>query len=146
MGLVRKLFIGLVVLILLMGVIGFLLPASGHVEREIVIDAPAQTVFDVVRDFDQFNAWSPWHGLDPDARYEQSGTRGEVGSRFAWYSEKPEVGNGTQTITALNANSLVAMDLTFEGQSPATSEFRMSPEGSGTRVVWTLDTNFGANP
>lgn len=146
MVLVRRLFIGLVVLILLLGVLGFLLPPSGHVEREIVIDASAQTVYDVVRDFDQFNEWSPWSELDPDARYEQSGTRGEVGSRFAWYSDKPEVGNGTQTITKLTPAELVAMDLTFEGQSPARSEFLMSPDGAGTRVVWTLDTDFGANP
>lgn len=146
MAFVRKLFFGLIVFILLLGLIGVFLPSSGHVERDIVIEASPQAVFDVVRDFDQFNAWSPWFDLDPDARYEQSGTRGNVGSQFAWYSDKPEVGNGTQTITRLEAPSLIAMDLTFEGQSPAMSEFQIRPEGNGTRVTWTLDTEFGANP
>ena len=146
MTLIRRLFFGLIVFILLVGLVGFFLPSTGHAERSITIDAPPDAVYDVVRDFDQFNAWSPWYGLDPDARYELSGTRGNIGSRLTWYSEKPEVGNGSQTIARLEPHSLIELDLEFAGQPPAKSAFVLAPQDSGTQVTWTFDTDFGANP
>ncbi|MEM6640505.1 MAG: SRPBCC family protein [Pseudomonadota bacterium] len=146
MGIVKKIVLGLVAVIALLAVGGFFLPADQRVEREVVIEASSERVYDVVRDFDQFNSWSPWFDLDPDARYEQSGTAGTVGSSHAWVSEKPEVGSGRQTITSLTPYSNVSINLEFDGQPPARTEFRLAETGDATRVVWTFETNLGANP
>lgn len=146
MKMVRGLFISLIVLVLLVGLVGFFLPAEAHVERQIDIAAPATEVYDVITDFRQFNEWSPWADLDPDATYKITGGERDVGSKFEWFSDKPEVGNGSQTITELDANRRMAMRLEFEGQAPADSVFTLTPTASGTTVVWGLDTNLGANP
>ncbi|MFK8015980.1 MAG: SRPBCC family protein [Gammaproteobacteria bacterium] len=146
MKIVRGLFIGLIVFILLIGVVGFFLPSEAHVERSTVIKATPAEVYDVIIDFEQFNDWSPWHDLDPDARYEYSGGNRVIGSSFAWFSDKPEVGNGRQTITSMETNQSVVMRLEFEGQDPADSFFTLTPTAEGTDVVWGFDTDLGANP
>lgn len=146
MAIVRNILIGFVVLIALFLAGGFLIPAEQHVERDIVIGASSQAVYDVVRDFDQFNDWSPWSELDPEARYELTGTAGEVGSALAWFSDKPDVGNGRQTIAALTPYSQVDVSLEFDGQPPAMTRFSLSEQANGTRVIWSMDTDFGNNP
>ena len=38
-----------------------------HVQRNIVIRAPAEKVFDTVADYSTWTTWSPWLGADKDA-------------------------------------------------------------------------------
>lgn len=146
MKIVRGLFVSLIVIVLVLGVVGLFLPAQVHVERRIDIAAPAGEIYSVITDFRQFNQWSPWADLDPDATYEITGPDRAIGSTFAWYSDKPEVGNGSQTITALEQDRSMALRLEFEGQKPANSLFTLADSGSRTTVTWALDTDLGANP
>ena len=99
----------------------------------------------VVSDLGEFNEWSPWFELDPDARYTMSGTPGTVGSRLAWASDKREVGAGSQTITGIVPNELVQIELDFEGDV-AQSYYKLAAVDGGTRVAWGFDTDLGANP
>ena len=62
-------------------VAGFLLPASTTVERRAVVPAPQATVFTVLNGFRNFNRWSPWADLDPDATYIHEGPVQGVGAR-----------------------------------------------------------------
>ncbi len=146
MNVVRKLFFGLIILVLLMGVIGVFLPSTARVERSTVIDAPIDTVYRVVSDFEHFNKWSPWYALDPDAEHTISGAAATVGSRFEWRSEKPEIGSGSQTITELDPPNKVVMRLDFDGETPADSFFLLEPDGAATKVVWGFETELGSNP
>jgi len=54
-----KIVVILVVLLALFAGVGMLLPRYVHVERSIVIGAPAATVYALVDGFKQFNKWSP---------------------------------------------------------------------------------------
>ena len=145
-NIVRGVFFSLIALILMLGFGGFLISSDVRVQRQIDIDAPIDRVYDVVKDMQRFNVWSPWRDLDPDATYESGGTDGAVGSWFAWQSNKPGVGSGKQTITSLDPNRAVVMRLEFEGQDPASSFFTLTPTSTGTNVVWGFDTNLGVNP
>ncbi|MFK7885872.1 MAG: SRPBCC family protein [Gammaproteobacteria bacterium] len=146
MNVVRKLFFGLIVLILLMGVVGVFLPSTAQVERSTTIAAPVDVVYAVVSDFDHFNRWSPWYTLDPDAEHIITGTAGTVGSRYEWRSEKPEIGSGSQTITALERPHSVVMRLDFDGETPAESFFKLKASGTSTEVIWGFETDLGSNP
>ena len=77
MAILKKIVLALVVLIVLLAAIGMMLPRNVHVERSIVIDAPPATVFALVDGYKQFNKWSPWAALDPNAKY----TIGRAGVR-----------------------------------------------------------------
>lgn len=120
--------------------LGFLLPAQAHVERSLVIDAPPAQVFAQVSDLSAWSAWSPWAKLDPDAQLTVEGSG--VGQRMIWSSDNPQVGEGSQVVTALESPSHVQTHLEFDGQGLADAAFDLTPMADGqTQVTWSLDSN-----
>lgn len=143
MRVLRGLLIGLVVLIAALIGVGMILPDHAHVERSIVIDAPPAEVFAALNGFASFNQWSPWAELDPDAQFTREGPETGVGARQGWRSEDQSVGSGSQEIVESTPNSLIRMKLVFEGfDSDNLATYTLIPEGQGTRVIWSYDSNF----
>lgn len=144
MAVLKKIVFGLIALLVALILIAFVLPPSSRVERSIVINAPAAKVFAVMRDFQQFNQWSPWAELDPNTHYTFSGNNGEVGAKYEWRGNSA-VGAGSQEITALELDKSVTIHLIFEGQSDAQVSYQLL-EQNGTQVIWTFDTQHGMDP
>lgn len=145
MRVLKGLFYGVGVLLSLLAVVGLLLPRSAHVERSIQVAASPSTVYGLVDGFSRFNEWSPWAELDPATRYEYSGPQRGVGARMEWHSDDPDVGSGSQQVVFAEPNRSVTSQLTFGGQDPATTTVLLVPDGSGTKVTWAFDTDFGWN-
>lgn len=144
MKLARRILVGMAGLIAILVVIGLFLPASIEVERSISIDAPATEVYAVVSDFRRFNDWSPWYELDPQASYSISEPASGVGATFAWESEDPSVGSGSQQIIELEPNRLVRVNLDFGAQGMAIASYELQPLGEqSTRITWSMETDFG---
>lgn len=141
MKLLLRLLLGLV---LALGVVfvagGLLLPASAHVERSITIDRPPAEVFALLNSYQRYNEWSPWFELDPDARYTYSGSPSGAGAKMAWVSQEPGVGSGSQAIIESLPNRKVVTELDFGDQGKAVATFLITPEGSGSKVVWAFDS------
>jgi effector-binding domain-containing protein len=110
-----------------------------HVERSIEIDAPANTVYEYVRFFKNFNQWSPWSGLDPHLVSSVTGTDGEVGATYSWSGNK-DVGKGKQIIRSLNP-SRIETELVFvePWEDTAPSFMAFEPKGKKTKVTWGMD-------
>jgi hypothetical protein len=117
----------------------FALPDRAHVERSIVIARPASMVHAVVDSFALFNRWSPWAELDPATRYTFSGPERGAGASMSWASDDPNVGKGTQTITASTPEA-VTIALDFGGML-ATSTMRLAAAGEGTELTWAFDAD-----
>ncbi len=131
--------VGLVAVALIAGY--FLLPGSIHMERETVIEAPPHVVFALVHSYARFNEWSPWAKIDPEGtEYEYSGPAQGVGAKMSWTSDHNQVGNGSQEITGATPNTEVLTSLDFGEQGLADAFYRLTPEGSGTKVVWGFDS------
>ena len=141
----KKLAIGLVTLIALLAVVGFLLPDDAHVERSAVINAPECTVFAQLTDFRRFNEWSPWVGIDPNTQYTFSDPSYGPGATMSWTSDHRNVGSGTQEIKSVDPYKEVQVALDFGDQGQADAFYRLSPEGEGTRITWGFDTSFEGN-
>ena len=125
----------LAVLVIAMFVIG----EKYHYEKSIVINAPAEKVYSHLNSMKAFNEWNPWMKLDPQLQSTYSGVSGQVGDKHCWKSDKIDVGNGCQEITALIPNQKQSTKMAFEGQGEATSDIVLTQEGNATKVVWTLD-------
>jgi hypothetical protein len=141
----KKLLGSLVVVIVVLVAGAYLLPRKVHVERSIVVNRPAAVVFPLVNSFRRFNEWSPWAALDPNVRTTYSGPEAGVGARMEWAGNS-KVGTGSQVIRESVADRRVATDLDFGGRGPAKAAWLLSPEGAGTRVLWTLDLDVGNSP
>lgn len=143
MALARLAFRVLLILLLLLVGIGLLLPASTTIERSILIQAPPEQVFAHVNGMRAFHAWSPWAGNDAATEYSFSGPEQGVGSRMEWHSGGAQAGHGSQEIVASVPPREVEMRLVFGDKGGGTAQFRLQPEGRGTRVAWRFHSEFG---
>ncbi|MEO7990724.1 MAG: SRPBCC family protein [Chryseolinea sp.] len=135
--------IGIILLVIIaIGLVAVLMqPGQAHIEKSIVINAPASSVFAEVSDFQKFNAWSPWAKMDPEAKQTIEGPAASVGHKMAW--DGPKTGTGTQWTEEIRENEYVKNGMKFGGsETTYYNEFILTPEGDGTKVTWTYD---GAN-
>ena len=135
-------FGGLLALVIVIGFVATLMqPSQGHIEKSIVINAPASSVFAEVSDFQKFNVWSPWAKMDPEAKQTFEGTASSVGHKMAW--DGPKTGTGSMWTEESRENEYVKNGMKFGGsETTYYSEFILTPEGEGTKITWTYD---GAN-
>lgn len=112
------------------------MPTFEHT-RSIVIAAPPAAVQPLVADLHEWTKWSPWEALDADMKRTYSGEEKGTGARYAWVGKK--AGEGSMRITNASADR-VELDLDFIKPFKAQNKvvFRFEPEGSGTRVSWTM--------
>src|ERR1700735_296051 len=141
----KKILIFLVAFLILVAVARLLLARNIRVERSISIARPASLIYATVNSFQLFYKWSPWQNLDPHMRQTTEGARDGVGAKLVW-SGNDKVGSGTQVITASTPDRSVASDIDFGKMGVAKATIFLTPEGSSTRVTWTLNIDMGAGP
>lgn len=136
----KKFLYVLLALLALLVVLIFTVSEKYHFEKSIVINAPADKIYPHLSSTRAFNAWNPWLKMDPNLKLEYTGIPGTVGDKYCWKSEKQGVGNGCQEITALLPNEKQSTKMSFEGMGDAYSDIILSPEGTVTKVTWTLES------
>ena len=119
---------------------GYVLPGEAVVQRQIVIAAAPENVFAVIGNLKRFNEWSPWAELDPNTQYKFEGPETGAGQKMSWTSNHPDVGNGSQTITALEENKRMTTELDFGDMGKAVASMELAPVGGGTGVTWGFKT------
>lgn len=114
-------------------------PSEFSITRSATFDAPPSVVFAQVNDFHNWNAWSPWAKMDPNAKNTFDGPQSGPGAMFAWEGDK-NVGAGKMTILDTIPNELVHIQLDFVKPfvSTADTKFQFASEGGKTTVTWTM--------
>jgi uncharacterized protein YndB with AHSA1/START domain len=112
-------------------------PDEFNLSRSIKISAPPEKVFPHVNDLHQWQAWSPWVRLDPNAKNSFEGAASGTGAAMKWEGNC-KVGVGRMTITDSQPGELIRFRLDFEKpmQATNTAEFAFRPEGGATVVTW----------
>jgi len=123
--------------------LGIVLPARVHIERELVIDAHPATIFALLNDFRQMEKWSPKADGDPNARIDFSGPPRSVGASVAWNGQI--VGQGRQTITASDPFNHIGTIVVSGNSSEATVSFWLQETDNMTRVTWSWERDYGWN-
>jgi Polyketide cyclase / dehydrase and lipid transport len=132
--------------------VGFLVyvaakPAFSTVSRSAVLPASAETIFPHINSLKNWQDWSPWAQLDPNAKATFSGPETGPGAQFSWQGNN-QVGAGTMTIAESEPSKRIKIKLDFLKPMASSSfaEFTLQPEGAGTRVTWTMsgERPFGA--
>lgn len=125
----------ILVLIILLAAIG---PKTFNISRSIVIDRPKEIVFPYIKMVKNQDHWSPWKQKDPNMTQTYSGTDGEVGFKASWVGNK-DVGEGSQTITAIVENERIENRLVFlkPWKSESDGYYTVEDASPGqTKVVW----------
>ncbi len=136
---IKKLLLALVAIIVVFCVVAAMQPADFRVSRSATFAVPPATVFEQVNNLQNWNAWSPWARLDPNAMNTFEGPPAGVGASFGWAGNN-QVGEGKMTITESQPPERVVMRLDFVKPFAATSttEFTFKPEGNGTAMTWSM--------
>lgn len=135
MKILKKIGMVLLAVIALLIVVSFFISPKVHIERSMVMKAPREAVYNQLVDVKALNTWSPWVKMDPKTELTYGDITSGVGASYSWKSEM--MGNGTLTITGIDADS-VANNLAFEdGESSAYYKLEDSPEG--LKVTWGFD-------
>ena len=133
-------------LLLALAIIGILLivvtagqPDEFKMPRETRIAAPREKIFPHINDLRAWEAWSPWAKLDPNAKNSFEGPAAGVGAAMSWSGNK-KIGEGRMTITESMPSELIGFRLDFVKpfKTTTTAEFAFRPEGSQTRVTWSM--------
>jgi effector-binding domain-containing protein len=145
MKVLKRIFFGILTLVLIFVIVGFILPRERHVERSIFIDAPPTVVFSQVNGFRNLNSWSPFLAVMPGAEYTYRGPDFGVGATISWSVSGPHPEAGTQTIVASTPYERVDIELDLGPGATAQSRYLLIPENDGTNLTWAFDTDFGLN-
>lgn len=141
---VRKILLGLAVLMVVLVGVGFLLPSTARVERSTVVKAAPEDVFVIVNDLTRFKEWNPWSENEPKMALTLSGPPMGVGATMTWSSDV--LGAGRLEIVESTPYSAVRLKLLFDGAGEGHATLSLAPTMGGTNVVWSYEADLGFNP
>jgi len=114
-------------------------PAEFRTSRRLLINAPAETLFDEVNDPRKFNTWSPFVEADPAATITYDGPAEGVGASMSWAGKRCGAGTSTITESQKPARVIFRLDFTKPMKATNTAEFLFVPAGSHTtEVEWVM--------
>lgn len=142
----KKILIGLAVLIVALLLIGFLLPGKMEITRSTTVNASVENVFDEFNDLKKWQEWQYWNTLEkPGDMTLTFGDKTEgTGAWYAWDGKK--TGKGKITITESVPDKSVASDIEFTGSGVAKGLYTVEPEGDGTKATMNFVFDNGMNP
>ncbi len=131
MAILIRIFIGLIVLVLALAVIGFFLPNKFRIERSVTIAAPAEKIYPMIAETRNWRTWTMWNERDPDMKIDYSGPASGAGAKWVWQSKSE--GNGAMEFTAAELNKGVTYKLSFpEFGMNSIGVLSLTPDPSGT--------------
>ena len=137
-----KILIGVGVLFALFLVFVATRPGQFRYERSGLIETSPDKIFPYLRSFKMGEKWSPYE-KDATMKKTINGVDGEVGSSMEFDSKNS--GTGRLEILKITPNEHVQMRLSmikpFKGENIV--EYRLTPEGTGTRFTWTMEGDGG---
>jgi uncharacterized protein YndB with AHSA1/START domain len=142
-AMIKKIVLGFAALVVVFLIVVAIQPNEYRIARTAAVAAPPDRVFAQVNDFHNWEAWSPWAKLDPNAKATFEGPRSGEGAVFIW-AGNDEVGEGRMTVTQSRPNELIRIKLDFVKPMEGTSdvEFTFKPQGdqtnSMTNVTWAM--------
>ena len=143
MKILKKILIGIAIVIALLLVTALFVKKEYTVERALTINTSKQEVFEYIKLLKNHAEFNVWSMMDPEMKTEYTGTDGTVGFKSAWDSKHENVGKGEQTIAKITEGERVDFDLhfikPFEGIAKAYMSTTASAENQ-TTVKWAFES------
>ncbi len=146
MKILKNILLGIIILLAVLFVVSLFLPSKIFVQRSMVMNAPASTVFEQINVLKNWEKWSPWHKMDSNMLLTYDGPESGVGASYTWSSEMKNVGNGKLTLSGVWPNDSIITNLEFDGQNNAVSGYYLKEVEGGTELTITMKVDMGNNP
>ena len=139
-----KYFLFLILIVLIGGAIFFATKdGKFNVAETKVFNAPAEVVFNNVKDYKNWQQWGPWMGLDPDIKIQYAEKTDGEGASYSWSSEHMEVGDGSMTTTKVIPNKEIDQTITFktpigDSESDVFWRFENAEIPGQSKITWGM--------
>ena len=130
----------LISLILLILLLAAVVKKSYAIERDIVIDQPAEKIFDYVKLLKNQEKYNVWVMRDPNVKIAYTGIDGTVGFISRWHGNK-QAGKGEQEIIEVVKNRYLKMELRFEEPFKNVGQtylYTQAISAHQTKVTWIM--------
>jgi uncharacterized protein YndB with AHSA1/START domain len=141
---IKSFLLGVITLIAILGIISISLPRQIHLQRDIIINAPAEAAYKELSDVKNWSKWLPGHYVDSGLNLDYAGP--PVGTRYNFQSQRRGVGQGIVTIVSAEPPKKLVTDLEFANDEKAHSTFTLEETEEGTLLTWHFDKYMGDNP
>jgi hypothetical protein len=142
MKVIKRILLAILSIVILGLVVALFLPNEYHVEREVTINKPKDSVFNYVKYLKNQDNYSVWNKLDPVMKKTFTGTDGTVGAIAGWESKDKNVGKGEQEIKKIIPGERLEFELRFKIPFESTDMAYMATEAispTQTKVKWGFD-------
>lgn len=116
------------------------LPDDYRYTRSMTMRAYPDAIFVQVNNLQNWNKWSPWAKLDPNAKITFEGPVEGNGAIMRWAGDM-KIGEGSMTVTSNQPNKMVRYQLDFvkpmKGTAQSEITFEPAPENE-TLVTWSM--------
>ncbi len=110
-----------------------------QISRNITIQKDAESLKNIVSDFNTWSLWSPWLAIDEKAQVKISGEPHQKNHKQEWNGEV--IGTG-EVILQNNSKQELTFDLNFfkPFKSHAKAVYKIIPDGENVNLTWQMDT------
>jgi hypothetical protein len=144
---VRKIFNGLFIFVVLIILVGFMLPSKFHIERKISINTGNPKVFAAISNLKAWENWVAWKANNPEMQIQVSEPAEGVGALMQWKSKKS--GDGKLKITAVTPGKEVRYRVFFSpdpNDEGVEGSIKITEKGGNQEVIWEMAGDWGFNP
>ena len=132
----KRLLIGVTVVIALYFVLALFAPSNYKVERVREITASPEAVYAQLSSFQGWQGWSPWQERDPGMVNTLEGEDGTVGCTQHWKGDPDLSGEGQIKFTEFIENEKVGYELTFQESMVSNGAISIEATETGSKVHW----------
>ncbi|MDI1354519.1 MAG: SRPBCC family protein [bacterium] len=139
MKILITILLALVGIVALLLVIALFMKKEYTINREIIINAAQQKVFDYIKLLKNQDKFNKWVMVDPSMKRDFRGTDGTVGFVYAWDGNK-QAGAGEQEIKSLNEGNKIETEIRFVRPMKSIAYANMtlsSLSENQTKLIWT---------
>jgi uncharacterized protein YndB with AHSA1/START domain len=138
MKIVKRILIGLLLIITGLIAIAYLLPNQYGVTRSVSIQATPEKIYNLIAAPKEWKKWSVWNQRDPNM--EMLFTGPEFGAGAAWDWKSKSQGDGGMKFTQAAINQAINYELHFDGMGkPSSGAIVLVTEGNATKVTWSMN-------
>lgn len=139
MSILTTILLILGVIIAMILIIAAITKKSYAVNREVIINAPLQKVFDYIRHIRNWDNFNKPAMADPNEKREFKGTDGTIGFIYAW-SGNSKVGQGEKEIMSIDEGKNIQTEIRFTKPFKVTGYTSMATEAltdQQTKVIFS---------
>lgn len=135
---IKRILLGLIVLILLYAITLLIMPGKVSVSRSMDMNAPPEIVYEQIYNLENWENWSYWEEIDPDMEVTYGQIKIGKGASYSW--DGPKSGEGTLSIVEAEINKSMETAIDFGPQGTGSGHWTLSETNTGTNVNWEFKT------